>query len=202
MRAAVPSPRRLALIVAVLVVSVGQSGFGAQPSQGTLPIAAAGLRCIPLEHALNPPPSIPTTQDVRYIRRVQATEPPLRYAATVPDDIIDAGRVVDFTLTITNAGVGPVTLSFPTTQRLDVVIWNDDCTEMWRWSRGKAFAQVTEALRVPAGGAIVLHIPWDQRDQAGRPVRIGAYEARVVFLGRRTSRNAPLALSPLVFALR
>ena len=95
-----------------------------------------------------------------------------------------------------------MTFSFSTAQRYDVVVWNDDCGEVWRWSRGRMFAQSISSLTVPAGRTTVFHISWDQRDQAGHPVRVAAYEARVVFLGRRATRGTPLILSPLVFAVR
>ena len=160
------------------------------------------MRCVPLEQALNPPPSVPTSQDVRHIKRVGAHESSLFYAAAVAGEIIDIGRVVDFTLAIKNTGGSPVALSFSTAQRFDVVIWNDDCLEVWRWSRGRAFAQVAQSLSVPAGGTTVFNIPWEQRDQLGHPVRIGAYEARVVFLGTWAKRNMPLVFPPIVFAVR
>jgi hypothetical protein len=191
----------LALALASLLLGVPR-GFGSQPGQTSSPTGVPELRCVPLERALNPPPSIPTSQDVRHIKRANARESSLFYSAAVADEIVDVGRVVDFTLAIKNSGGSPVVLSFSTAQRVDVVIWNDDCIEVWRWSRGSAFAQVTQSLSVPAGGATVFHIPWEQRDQVGHAVPIGAYEARVVFLGTWANRNMPLVLPPLVFAVR
>ena len=162
---------------------------------------ASELRCIPIEQALNPfGPS--TTQDPQHIIRVGTDEAALFYSAAVPRSATDAGKTVDFTLTIKNAGSTPAVFAFSTGQRYDIVIWNDDCVEVWRWSRGKLFTQANTSLSVPAGGTTVFHIPWDQRDQAGHPVRVAAYEARVVFLGGRAMRRTPLVLPPLVFAVR
>ncbi len=201
-----PSPHRLALALALTLVLLCR-GVPSRPAAlageayPPTPAGPPALRCIPLEQALTPA-GPPTTQDPRHITRAGTDEPPLRYSAAVSGGVIEAGKAVDFTLTMKNTGGVPVTFTFPTAQRYDVVIWNDDCVEVWHWSRGRMFAQVITSLGVPAGDGTVFRILWDRRDQAGHPVRVGAYEARVVFLGTWPKRSAPLALPPLVFALR
>jgi hypothetical protein len=190
--------RQKAAIIAVLLGAALLVTAATSPAE---PLAASDLRCIPVEEALRPF-GPPTSQDPTHIAWVGAKEDPLFYSASVPEEIIEAGRPVDFRLAIRNSGRVPAILSFSTAQRYDVVVWNDDCVEVWRWSRGRAFAQVLTSLSVPAGGTTVDHALWDQRDQAGHPVRIGAYEARVVFLGRWANRTTPLVFSPLVFAVR
>ncbi len=197
-------PQRLALVIAIVVFLAGApSGSAALAGQAPPQVAvgAAALTCIPIEQALTgfgPP----TTQDPRHIVWVGAAEPPVSYAAAVSGEVIDAGKPVGFTLTIKNTGAAPVAFSFSTAQRFDVVIWNDECAEMWRWSRDRMFAQVLGSLDLPAGGTTTFKIPWDQRDQAGHAIRIGAYEARVLFVGTWAKRIVPLVLSPLVFAVR
>jgi hypothetical protein len=190
--------RQQAAILAVLLGAVLLAAASTSPAQ---PPRASELRCIPVEEALRPF-GPPTTQDPRHIAWVGAKEAPLFYSASVPEEIIETGRPVDFTLTIRNSGGTPATFSFSTAQRYDVVVWNDDCVEVWRWSRGRAFAQVLTSLSVPTGGTTRYHVLWDQRDQRGQPVRIGAYEARVVFLGKWANRNTLFVLPPLVFAVR
>ncbi|HYM91869.1 MAG TPA: BsuPI-related putative proteinase inhibitor [bacterium] len=182
------------LLVSVPIAAIAPAGQAASPE-------ASELRCIPIEQALSPF-GLPTSQDPRHIIRVGMDESSLVYSAAVPSEATDAGKTVDFTLTIKNTGSTPAVFSFSTAQRYDVVIWNDDCMEVWRWSRGRMFAQAITSLSVPAGGTTVFHIPWDQRDQTGHRVRVAAYESRLVFLGRRAKRSTPLVLSPLVFAVR
>ncbi len=196
------SPHRAALVLAIVLLAGVTSGSVALAGQTPPPTGASALRCIPIEQALSPFPGPPTTQDPRHIVWVGAKEPPVSYTAAVSGEIIDAGKPVEFTLTVKNTGDAPATFSFSTAQRFDVVIWNDDCAEMWRWSRGRMFAQVLGSLSLPAGGTTTFKIPWNQRDQAGHPVRIGAYEARMVFVGTWAKRTVPLVLSPLVFAVR
>jgi hypothetical protein len=105
-------------------------------------------------------------------------------------------------LTVRNAGPSAVALSFATAQRFDVVLFDDTCREIWRWSRGRMFARVLGGLTIAPGNIVTYRIRWDQRDQHGRRVGRGAYEARVVFLGRRSPGAPPVVLSPLEFAVR
>ncbi len=191
---------RLFLAFAIMLLISGViDTSGVKPAQAA-PAAGSGpsdLQCVPPERAVIPP-----SEQSRYVKGVGASESPLFYSAGVPEEIFVAGKPIDFTLTIKNGGSIPAVLSFSTAQRYDVVIWNDDCVEVWRWSRGRAFAQVLGSLSVPAGGATTFNIRWDQRDQAGRAVRAGTYEAKVVFLGKRSQRSAPMILPPLILAVR
>jgi hypothetical protein len=131
-----------------------------------------------------------------------AADGPLRYSAAVRDEIYPAAAPVDVALTVRNAGPSAVALSFATAQRFDVVLFDDTCREIWRWSRGRMFAQVLGGLTIAPGNIVTYRIRWDQRDQHGRRVGRGAYEARVVFLGRRSPGAPPVVLSPLEFAVR
>lgn len=171
--------QRKTAIIAVLLEAALLADASLSPAQTP---RASEPHCIPVEEALSlfGPPS---KQDPMHIAWVGAKEDPLLYSVSVPEGIIETGRPVDFRLAIRNSSCESATFSFSTTQRYDVVVWNDDCVEVWRWSRGRAFAQVPASLSVPAGGGTEYHVRWDQRDQAGHLVRIGAYEARVIFLG-------------------
>lgn len=170
------------------------------PPRGTAALAATAetLTCVPLERI----ELVPVAGDRYYHRTGWATDGPMRYSAGVPEEIFLKGAPVDVTLTLRNAGPAAVALSFATAQRFDVVVYDDDCKEIWRWSRGRMFAQVLGSLTVAPGEIVTYRVRWDQRDQGGRQVRLGAYEARIVFLGKRAPRSSPVVLSPLEFAVR
>lgn len=195
----------LVALLTLLTLGAPSGGPGQVALAGSAPAgqssSATTLRCVPIEQALTPF-GPPTTQDPKHISRVAATEPPVSYTAAVSGAIVESGKPVTFTLIVKNTGATPVTFSFATAQRFDVVIWNDDCVEVWRWSRGRMFAQIVGSLSLAAGGTATFAIPWNQRDQAGRPVRVEAYEARAVFTGTWAKRRVPLVLPPLVFAVR
>ncbi|HEV2440821.1 MAG TPA: BsuPI-related putative proteinase inhibitor [bacterium] len=175
-------------------------GVAATPAGGAAALGATAetLTCVPLERI----ELVPVAGDRYYHRTGGATDGPMRYSAGVREEIFPKGAPVDLTLTLHNAGPAAVTFSFATSQRVDVVLYDDNCREIWRWSRGRMFAQVIGRLTVAPGAIVTYRVRWDQRDQSGRPVRLGAYEARVVFLGRRMPRANPVVLSPLEFAVR
>jgi len=69
----------------------------------------------------------------------------------------------------------PMTLYYRTSQRYDLAVTNSQGQEVWRWSRNRAFAQVTE--EVPLGADETRSFPetWDQRDNDGQQVPLGNY---------------------------
>lgn len=192
----------LALICGIAAMPPGgAAAFGATALISSSPAPSARaetLTCVPLERI----ELVPVAGDRYYHRTGGATDGPMGYSAAVREEIFLKGAPVDLTLTLRNRGPAAVTFSFPTAQRFDVVLYDDNCREIWRWSRGRMFAQVLGSLTVAPGAIVTYRVRWDQRDQGGRPVRLGAYEARVVFLGKRTPRSGPVVLSPLEFAVR
>jgi hypothetical protein len=60
---------------------------------------------------------------------------PLGLYAFVPaEGVVASGHPVDIRLEVHNAGNAAVSFSFATAQRYDVVIWGDECKEVWRSS--------------------------------------------------------------------
>ncbi len=198
-----PAASGLILIEAgLLALLMLVSGIGpAQrfPAHAATASGRAALTCVPLD---NVPFGPPIGQGLHHVTGTGVEDGPLRFYSFMPEGVFLTGQPVDIRLEVRNAGDAPITFSFTTAQRYDVVIWNDDCKELWRWSAGRMFAQVVQSTSVSGRGRVVYHIPWQQRDQAGRQVRIGGYEAQVVFLGRAPQGGAPVVLPPLTFAVR
>jgi hypothetical protein len=142
--------------------------------------AASTAACVPLEQVPFGPPS-----GTHHVSGTGVETGTLGFYAFIPPDgVFAAGRPVDMTLEVRNGGNAPAAFSFPTSQRYDAVVWDDDCHEVWRWSAGRMFAQVVGTVTVPPHRRTVYQIVWPQRDQAGHQVRTGGYEVRVIFLGR------------------
>jgi hypothetical protein len=177
------------VLVAALAVIFGSAALAA---------GAETPACVPLERI----ELVPVAGDRHYHQTGWASDGPLKYSAGVREEIFEKGTPVDVSLTIRNTGPAPVTWSFANAQRFDLIVYNDDCREIWRWSRGRMFAQSLGSATIAPGGIITYRIRWDQRDQAGRQVRLGAYEARVLFLGKRAAHAGAVVLSPLEFAVR
>jgi hypothetical protein len=79
-------------------------------------------------------------------------------------------------LAITVAAREPTTLYYRTSQRYDLAVVNSEGQEVWRWSRDRAFAQVTEEVPLEANGMLSFTETWDQRDNDGQQVPPGNYQ--------------------------
>jgi hypothetical protein len=187
-------PSQVASLIALLIAA-WVIGPVPPPPAYTQDVA---YKCIPLEYVpFGPPTGHPHVTGTGVERGMLGL-----YASVPPEGVFLAGRPIEVSLVASNGGNAPVAFSFPTAQRYDVIIWDDDCKEIWRWSAGRMFAQVVQSMSVPAHGSVTYRILWDQHDQSRHQVRMGAYEAQVLFLGRGPLGSAPVVLPPLKFAIR
>ncbi|WP_255150525.1 BsuPI-related putative proteinase inhibitor [Halorarius halobius] len=72
---------------------------------------------------------------------------------------VTVGDGVSFALTVENAGNEPVEVTFRDAAKVDFVVYEDD-REVWRWSEGKAFAQVLQPARFEPGEEAVFEESW------------------------------------------
>jgi flagellar hook assembly protein FlgD len=78
-------------------------------------------------------------------------------------------------LIVTVAVRDPMTLYYRTSQRYDLAVIDSQGQEVWRWSRNRAFAQVTEEVPLGANEVRSFSETWDQRDNDGQQVPPGNY---------------------------
>ena len=77
---------------------------------------------------------------------------------------------VELVLSVENAGDDPVTLTFSDAQRAEFVARVDgdngdgDGEEVWRWSRGRMFAQSVSEVTFPPGEARAFEATWENPD--------------------------------------
>jgi len=86
-----------------------------------------------------------------------------------------AGEAVDLVLEVHNAGEAPLALSFATARRYDFAVMDAAGVELWRWSRGRLFAQVLEEIEMAPGETRRFAASWDKRDSSGTPAPPGHY---------------------------
>jgi hypothetical protein len=106
---------------------------------------------------------------------------PLRLLLRADRQVYGRGEPVTFTLTVSNPGPAPVSVTAPSSQLHDFALSRDGA-EVWRWSEGKAFLTMITEWTLPPGGMREFTVRWDQRNRDGRPVEPGTYvaEARLV----------------------
>ncbi|TYT63386.1 BsuPI-related putative proteinase inhibitor [Natrialba swarupiae] len=69
-------------------------------------------------------------------------------------------RTVAFAFTVTNAGSDPLELQFPDAANAEFVV-QDEGREVWRFTEGRAFAQVLGSERLGGGESTTYEGEWD-----------------------------------------
>lgn len=135
---------------------------------------------------------------------VDRVEGSLRYQASIPKRTYAAGEVIEVSLTTRNIGGGPVSLTFYSGQRFDLLARRPRGDEVWRWSHDKAFIQVVTTVLLRPGevlGGRPDKATWDQRDLQGRRVDPGSYEIVATFMGSVEGGAREVQLPPLAITI-
>ncbi len=83
---------------------------------------------------------------------------------------------LDMTLRLVNCASQPITRTFPDAQRYDFAAMMRDGEEVWRWSGGMAFAEITGEETYQPGEQVTFTETWDQLDNDGEPLGLGQYQ--------------------------
>lgn len=98
----------------------------------------------------------------------------LLYTIFTDKDVYRQGEDVVITLVKTNVSGRNITLRYRTAQRYDFIARRGpEQAEIWRWSRGRSFAQVASRETLRPGESQVFQAIWDQRDNRGRQTAPG-----------------------------
>jgi hypothetical protein len=84
------------------------------------------------------------------------------------------GEDVRIQLSITNSGSAPAVFNFANGQRYDFAV-NSGRREVWRWSRGRAFAQTASTVTLSPGETLNFREPWPGVDNINLPVEAGNF---------------------------
>jgi len=134
---------------------------------------------------------------------VERAEGGLRHEASITKRAFDAGESIEVTITIRNTGMSPVSLTFFSGQRFDLLVRRPRGDEIWRWSHDKAFIQSIQTIPIRPNEPVTLKGSWDQRDYQGRRADPGVYEVIAYVTGRSEgSDRRDTQLPPLQFTIR
>lgn len=103
----------------------------------------------------------------------------LLFSIETDKDEYASGEEVRIQLRVENNGDKPVSLTFPTSQRYDIIITKDG-TEVWRWAYEKVFAMSITVLKMNPGEALSFEERWRQRDNEGNDAGPGDYNIKGV----------------------
>lgn len=86
-----------------------------------------------------------------------------------------SGEEVTIWLRVENNSDKPTSLTFPTSQRYDIIITKDG-KEVWRWVYEKVFAMAITVLKMKPGEVLSFEERWRQRDNEGNNAEPGDYK--------------------------
>lgn len=142
----------LAALAAVLVVASACGDNGEEPSPSPTGVASP---------TPSPTPRFPF-------------EGPIGIDLSTFGAFFDQGKPIPLAISV--AVRDPLTLYYRTSQRYDLAVVDSQGQEVWRWSRDRAFAQVTEEVPLGAGETLSFAEIWDQRENDGQQVPLGNYQ--------------------------
>ncbi|HOV79762.1 MAG TPA: BsuPI-related putative proteinase inhibitor [Bacillota bacterium] len=100
----------------------------------------------------------------------------LLYTIYTDKSVYGRGEPVAITLVKNNVSGSSITLRYRTSQRFDFAARRGaEPAEIWRWSSGRRFTQVTERVVLAPGESQVFRAVWNQRDNRGRQVAAGTF---------------------------
>ena len=144
----------LAALAAVLVVASACGEDGEEPSPSPTGVAT-------------PTPSPTPTFPFEF-------EGPIGIDVTTFGAFFEEGDPIQLGITV--AVREPMTLYYRTSQRYDLAVVNSEGQEVWRWSRDRTFAQVTEEVPLEANEMLSFPETWEQGDNDGQQVPLDNYQ--------------------------
>ncbi len=106
----------------------------------------------------------------------------LAYSLECSKAVAGVGEPVELRLTVRNAGGQAVVLEFLAGQECDFTITRGDLV-VWQWWRPRTDGTTGRRLVLEPGETLIYTAVWTGRDDRGRPLEPGQYEAWAVFLG-------------------
>lgn len=103
----------------------------------------------------------------------------LLFSIETDKDEYSSGEDVRIQLKVENNGDKPASLTFPTSQRYDIVITKDG-KGVWRWAYEKVFAMAITVLKIKPGEVLSFEERWRQRDNEGNDAGPGDYKIKGV----------------------
>jgi hypothetical protein len=115
----------------------------------------------------------------------------------VPDNAIP---LIHARMMLRNTTATPVKLEFASGQQYEMVLWNDQGRQVWRWSDGRAFTQAFHAIAVSKGETVWTEtVRLAPANSAGiAPLPEGRYVLECWLTtteGRTFTASAPLTLN-------
>jgi hypothetical protein len=124
-------------------------------------------------------------------QKVELRKGSVLYTLTVDRGVYSPDQRLMITFTIENTSDQPIKFEYANTQFWDFIIRSPKGEEVAKWSLGRPFLPVTDAVPIAAKQKIVAQTLWRQLDQQDDTVEPGRYEIIAV----HTTKTTPTSLS-------
>ncbi len=95
----------------------------------------------------------------------------------------EAGEEIEMILTLANCGDNLAVLEYPSTQRVDFIVEDENGVEVWRSSDGKAYEETEGTQVIEPGETVIYTETWDQTDREGEQALGGIYKVSLFSVG-------------------
>jgi len=129
------------------------------------------------EEPVEQPPMV----DETYIGIAELTEDDLHYAFAVLPRMRDGLEIYEFRLVVTNQGEVNELVNFPTHQRFDFFVKEDDRV-VWNYGFWHYWVPQVDSVTIPAGGSLEFTAYWDGIENNGLPASRKIYRFEAQFL--------------------
>ncbi len=107
------------------------------------------------------------------------------------------GEEVSMSLTLINCGDNVSRHFYPTSQRYEFIVVDENGVEVWRWSDANASEQVKGKEEIQPGEKVDYREVWDQKDSKGEQVPPGRYKVSGFSVGCSDESQADCLFGPV-----
>ena len=127
-------------------------------------LGAPGQSCAQREASRDRPPAFETSLALHNARGKEV-------------GVFERGETITMVLTIRNRTDTPQALTLPSAQTYDCTVSTAAGKEIWRWSKGRMFAQVLTKMTFSPGESKSFKVTWDRSRSDGSTAPPGQYKA-------------------------
>ena len=85
------------------------------------------------------------------------------------------GETVKMSVKYTNISSEAISTYYPSGQKFEFIVKDENRKEVWRWSRGKMFIMSIQPFELEPGKSVSYSYSWRQKDNEGKFVPAGKY---------------------------
>lgn len=94
-------------------------------------------------------------------------------------DTVEAGDKININFALKNISGKDLIISYGSGQQYDILVYNEQHEEVYKWSLNKAFTQALIVRELDKSGQLLFNEEWNLKDNKGNPIPTGKYRIAV-----------------------